>query len=96
MNIEEAKIILFHLQHINTYLDLSKDKLLIPKENIKNWKEATNTVLNELEKQQAELEKKDKVIDLMLNELAQGCNNDEIQYQKEKIKQYFSEKVSDK
>lgn len=45
---EEEKAIdnLFHLQHINTYLDLSKERFRIENKTIIKWKESTAIVLN--------------------------------------------------
>lgn len=63
---KEAIDVLFHLAHINTYLDLdTKDIFKISKDIIEEWKNASNVILNLTQKQQEELEKKDKQIDLM-------------------------------
>lgn len=68
MTKEQEKAIeeLYHLAHINTYLDLQVESVVkISREIIEKWKNATNLVLNLVQTQQAEIEKKDKIIDLM-------------------------------
>lgn len=40
---------LFHLQHINTYLDLNKDNFQIKRETIIEWSKSTETVLSYIE-----------------------------------------------
>ena len=56
---EEEKAIdnLFHLQHINTYLDLSKESFRIENKTIIKWKESTTIVLNLINRLQNENEK---------------------------------------
>lgn len=53
---------LFHLQHINTYLDLSKDNFQIKSKTIIDWSKSTETVLNLLQTQ-------NKMIELMAEEM---------------------------
>ena len=55
---EEKKAIdnLFNLQHINTYLDLSKESFRIENKTIIKWKESTDIVLNLITKLQKENE----------------------------------------
>lgn len=59
---EEKKAIdnLFNLQHINTYLDLSKESFRIENKTIIKWKESIAIVLNLITKLQKENVKKDK------------------------------------
>ena len=47
--VKEAINILFHLQHINTYLDLNKDDFQIKSETIIEWSKSTETVLAYIE-----------------------------------------------
>lgn len=67
---EEKKAIdnLFNLQHINTYLNLSKESFRIENKTIIKWKESTDIVLNLITKLQKENEEKDNQIDLMIEE----------------------------
>ena len=67
---EEKKAIdnLFHLQHINTYLDLSKESFQIDNKTIIKWKESVDIVLNLITKLQKENEKKDKTLKLFEHE----------------------------
>ena len=60
---------LFHLQHINTYLDLSKDNFQIKSKTIIDWSKSTETVLNLIEKQQKVANLQEKTIQLMAEEL---------------------------
>lgn len=67
---EEKKAIdnLFHLQHINTYLDLSKERFRIENKTIIKWKESTAIVLNLINRLQNENEEKNKIIKLFEHE----------------------------
>lgn len=82
---EEKKAIdnLFNLQHINTYLDLSKESFRIENKTIIKWKESTAIVLNLINRLQNENEywknriekgKKD-VIGLKLYEMGIVCED---------------------
>lgn len=56
---EEKKAIegLFHLAHINTYLDLEKEDVVkISRTLIDQWRDKTEILLNLIEKQQKEIE----------------------------------------
>ena len=72
---EEKKAIdnLFHLQHINTYLDLSKERFRIENKTIIKWKESTDIVLNLINKLQKENKEKDKQIDLMAEHIVSSA-----------------------
>lgn len=47
--VDEAINNLFHLQHINTYLDLNKDDFKIKNETMIEWSKSTDTVLSYIE-----------------------------------------------
>lgn len=49
MTEKEAKENLFHLIHINTYLDLNKEEFKIKNETLIKWSESTETVIQALE-----------------------------------------------
>lgn len=59
------------------------------------------TILNLIEKQQKELEKKDKIIDLMANNIADSSNvyenlvNTEFEHTKEEVIEYFTKKAEE-
>lgn len=54
---KEAIDTLFHLEHINGYVDLYKEHDVIIKSDVLlKWKNATKTVLNLIQTQQAEIE----------------------------------------
>ena len=85
MSEEEKKAIdnLFNLQHINTYLDLSKESFRIENKTIIKWKESIAIVLNlitrlkkenEYWKNRMEKGKKD-VIGLKLHEMGIVCED---------------------
>lgn len=70
MTKEQEKAIqeLYHLAHINTYLDLQvKSVVKISTEIIEKWKNATNLALNLIQTQKEENKKKDKIIKLEAN-----------------------------
>lgn len=76
---KEAIDTLFHLEHINTYLDLYKNhNVIIESDTILKWKNATQTVLSMLKEKDKELEKKNKIINNAIIEI-------------ENLRQYFSE-----
>ena len=93
MDIEEAENRLFQLKQSMELLDLVTGKPI--EENTKLNIKAIETVLSELEK-------KDKIIDLMAEQLAGlaifDIEKDEplILGDKEEVKQYFKEKVEDR
>ena len=126
---KEAIEILFHLEHINGYVDLyEKNDVIIKSDILLKWKNATKEVLNLIQTQQAEIEKlknnnkdllrklrnrvkevkkltkyslykkefstlnehlkkKDKIIDLMAEELTTPLHS------KEWVKDYYERKV---
>lgn len=58
----EAISNLFHLQHINTYLDLSKDNFQIKSKTIIDWSKSTETVLNLVEIQRRMIDSMTEII----------------------------------
>lgn len=63
---ENAITVLYHLAHINTYLDLYSEKeVKLDTKTIKEWKNATTLVLDLIQQLQTENEEKDKQIDEM-------------------------------
>ncbi len=70
---KEAMNILFHLAHINTYLDLDTKSIHnISNNTIKQWKNASVIVLNLIQKQQEEIEKYKYLYEKALNDLVQA------------------------
>lgn len=68
---KEAIERLFHLEHVNGYVDLyEKHDVIIKSDILLKWKNATKEVLNLIQTQQAEIEKKDKIIDEAIGFLA--------------------------
>jgi len=56
MTEKEAKENLFHLRHINTYLDLNKEEFKIKNETLIKWSESTDTVIQALEQKDKEID----------------------------------------
>lgn len=102
---EERKAIddLFHLQHINTYLDLSKDNFQIKSKTIIDWSKSTETVLNLIEKQQKVANLQEKTIQFMADDIkaADDCINSEFNdsefsdYNVQEIIEYFRNKAKE-
>ena len=62
---KEAIEILFHLEHINGYVDLyEKNDVIIKSDILLKWKNATKEVLSLIQTQQAEIEKSRNTKDL--------------------------------
>jgi hypothetical protein len=81
---KEAIETLFHLEHVNGYVDLyEKHDVIIKSDILLKWKNATKEVLNLIQTQQAETEKKDKIIDLMAEQLTTPIHS------KEWVKEYY-------
>ena len=57
MTEKEAKENLFHLIHINTYLDLNKEEFKIENETLIKWSESIDTVIQALEQKDKEIQK---------------------------------------
>lgn len=109
MTKEQEEAIKFLELHTNFMGKLDKGRCIrIPEENFTKTKESIKTVLNMLKEQDAKIEKKDKMIDLMAEYISdldidedirkkQSDNNcDDINREvecKECIKQYFERKV---
>lgn len=67
---KEAIETLFHLKHINGYVDLcEKHDVIIKSDILLKWKNATKTVLNLIQTQQKEIENKDKESHFIQSEL---------------------------
>ena len=111
MTKEQDKAIKFLELHTNFMGKVDKGRCIrIPEENFTKTKQSLKTVLNMLKEKDAEIEKKDKMIDLMAEYISnldidedickkQSDNNcDDINREvecKECIKQYFERKAKD-
>ena len=56
MTEKEAEENLFHLIHINTYLDLNKEEFKIKNETLIKWSESTDTIIKALEQKYKEID----------------------------------------
>ena len=109
MTKEQEEAINFLELHTNFMGKLDKGRCIrIPEENFTKTKESIKTVLNMLKEKDTEIEKKDKMIDLMTEEMKKRatCPLDDYNYDldcenkcnnntKECWKQYFERKVED-
>ena len=81
-------------------IEYLKESVLIYKKTIPKMSNAIDTVLSLIKEQQEEIEKKDKIIDLMAEEIIMtkpaNCtrtnefNTEKVYMSKEEIKQYFT------
>lgn len=110
MTKEQEEAIKFLELHTNFMGKLDKGRCIrIPEENFTKTKQSIETVLNMLKEKDKEIEKKDKIIDLMAEQLIRvpinksKRNFEEPNFEeeiiifadKEYIKQYFERKVED-
>lgn len=99
MTKEQEDAIKFLELHTNFMGKLDKGRCIrIPEENFTKTKESIKTVLNMLKEQEAKIEKKDKMIDLMAEELQKHIfvlyDGDTIT-SKKGIIQHYERKVED-
>jgi hypothetical protein len=86
---EEEKEVIDKIETLCKYLDVWKENYTIVPEDKRYFK----TLLNLIQKQEKEIHKLKIIIENMAENLAQGCNYEEFEYQKQKIIESFKKEV---